>query len=676
MSHRVGYATPLVLLVLLTLASDATAQFPRRERTPNDTLRSTEVNDDRRVTFRIYAPQADEVTISGDWMGQGLGTDRELSKDDEGVWSINVGPLPPDFYSYSFTVDGVKTLDPKNPAIKQGINSLDNMFFLPGEEARFQETQAVPHGTIRQVWYDSNTLNMQRRMHVYTPPGYDSTSENYPVLYLLHGGGDEDSGWSTIGRAGFILDNLLAARKAKPMLIVMPNGSLPRPEFRSEEGRQPTPEQLAARRAELQNRFTRELVGDIVPFVEKNFRVQAEPQGRALAGLSMGGGQTLQVLTTHPDQFAYVAIWSAGLFGGNADEWEQRNEDFLAQADQVNDSVEWLEIVVGDQDFALNGSQALSEVFKKHGIEHDLRITGGGHTWINWRQYLHTLAQRLFVEGDVNDPADETAASAPGTANSSEDPSVGRAPEGFDVRRDGLDRGKIETIEYDSKTVGIPRKMVIYTPPGYSAEKEYPVLYLLHGIGDTETGWHEKGSADVILDNLHADGKVAPMIVVMPNGRATAAPPPENVFDRSQFAAFANFEHDLLRDVIPYVEANYSVKADHEHRALAGLSMGGGQSLNFGLANLDTFAWVGGFSSAPNTTRATELIDDPAAVREKLRLLWVSCGDRDRLMDISRSFHEALENMEIPHIWHVDSGGHTWDVWKNDLYLLARRLFR
>jgi enterochelin esterase-like enzyme len=251
-----------------------------------------------------------------------------------------------------------------------------------------------------------------------------------------------------------------------------------------------------------------------------------------------------------------------------------------------------------------------------------------------------------------------------------------RAPAGFDVRREGIERGKVETVEYDSKTVGARRKMIVYTPPGYSKESRYPVFYLLHGIGDDETGWTKKGSAEIILDNLYADKKLVPMIVVMPNGRASAEPQPANVFQEKVFRAFAAFEDDLLKDLIPYVEAHYPVQADREHRALAGLSMGGGQSLNFGLKHLDTFAWIGGFSSAPNTMRAAELVSQPEDAARNLRLLWVSCGDQDQLMGISKAFHTALEEMKVPHLWHVDSGGHEWPVWKNDLYLLAPMLFR
>jgi enterochelin esterase-like enzyme len=262
--------------------------------------------------------------------------------------------------------------------------------------------------------------------------------------------------------------------------------------------------------------------------------------------------------------------------------------------------------------------------------------------------------------------------------------SLAPAPAGFDVRRDGIERGKVETVEYDSKSVGVKRKMTIYTPPGYSKDTRYPVLYLLHGIGDDETGWTKKGSADMILDNLYADKKLVPMIVVMPNGRASAEPPPVNPFQGNVIQAYAAFEDDLLKDVIPYVEAHYSVRADREHRALAGVSMGGWQSLDFGLKHLDAFtwigglssAWIGGFSSAPNTKPAADLITDPDEVSKKLRLLWVSCGDKDHLLGISDRFHTALGEKKIPHIWHIDSGRHEWPVWKNDLYLFSQMLFR
>lgn len=250
------------------------------------------------------------------------------------------------------------------------------------------------------------------------------------------------------------------------------------------------------------------------------------------------------------------------------------------------------------------------------------------------------------------------------------------APEGFDKSREDVPHGKVETVTYPSKTVGNDRKMLVYTPPGYSSENKYPALYLLHGIGDDETGWHRKGSAEHILDNLIADKKIKPMVVVMPNGRAQPNDRAGGGFGRGQFEAFARFEKDLLTDIIPYMESKYSVATDREQRALAGLSMGGGQTFNFGLGNMDKFAYVGTFSAAPNTKPAEELVPDPAAVKDKLEVLWISCGDKDGLFRISKGVSRYLKEHDVPHIWHVDSGGHTWPVWKNDLYLFSQQIFR
>jgi enterochelin esterase-like enzyme len=308
------------------------------------------------------------------------------------------------------------------------------------------------------------------------------------------------------------------------------------------------------------------------------------------------------------------------------------------------------------------------------------------------------------------------------------------APKGFDTQRDSIERGKVEAVEYDSKSAGGKRRAVVYTPPGYSKESKYPVLYLLHGAGDDENGWTQKGAANVILDNLYADKKLVPMIVVMPNGfvRGPSAaailagalvkradtdkdgkvsreeflaaaeaifqeldkdktgkvdekqltealsrllPAPPAAAGRGRGAGFGfntdAFENDLLKELIPYVESHYPVKADAEHRAIAGLSMGGGQALGIGLKHLDKFGAVGGFSSAIFGRVAP---DESAA--KKLRVLWVSCGDTDTLMNASKSLHTSLEEKNVPHVWHVDSGGHTWPVWKNDLYLLSQMLFR
>ncbi len=248
-------------------------------------------------------------------------------------------------------------------------------------------------------------------------------------------------------------------------------------------------------------------------------------------------------------------------------------------------------------------------------------------------------------------------------------------PDGFDKSRDGIERGKLEMVEYDSKSVGTKRKANVYTPPGYSADRKYPVLYLLHGIGGDENEWRNGGHPDIILDNLIADKKAEPMIIVMPNGRAQKDDRPgPNAMGTAP--AFGQFDKDLLGSLIPFIESKYSVKADRDNRALAGLSMGGGQSLNFGLGNLDTFAWTGGFSSAPNTKPAAELVPDPDKATKALKLLWISCGNKDGLIRISQGVHTYLKEKKVPHTWHVDGHNHDFNHWKKALYQFAQMIFK
>ncbi len=249
-------------------------------------------------------------------------------------------------------------------------------------------------------------------------------------------------------------------------------------------------------------------------------------------------------------------------------------------------------------------------------------------------------------------------------------------PEGYDVRREGIEHGQVELIEYESTTVGIKRRAKVYTPPGYTKDQKYPVLYLLHGIGGDEHEWTRGGAPDVILDNLLADKKLVPMIVVLPNGRAAQEITSRDPIPK-QSPAFAAFEQDLLQDLIPFIDKTYSTQPNRESRALAGLSMGGGQSLNFGLNNLDTFAWVGGFSSAPNTKPPSELIKDADEATRKLKLLYVACGDQDGLFRISQGVHRMLDEKNVTHQYLVIPGGkHDFQVWKSDLYRFAQLLFQ
>ncbi|MBM3838464.1 MAG: esterase family protein [Verrucomicrobia bacterium] len=263
----------------------------------------------------------------------------------------------------------------------------------------------------------------------------------------------------------------------------------------------------------------------------------------------------------------------------------------------------------------------------------------------------------------------------PITLGPDDKPAFPAPAESFDKARESIAHGKLERVEYDSKSVGNKRKAVIYTPSGYTADTKYPVLYLLHGIGGDEEEWRRGGRPEIILDNLIADKKAVPMIIVMPNGRAQ---PNDRVGTNAMATApaFAKFDKDLLNDLLPFIESKYSVKKDRDSRALAGLSMGGGQSLNFGLANLDTFAWVGGFSSAPNTKPAAELVPDPDKATRQLKLLYLSCGNKDGLIRVSQGVHAYLKEKSVPHIWHVDEHAHDFQHWRKALYQFSQLIFK
>jgi len=260
-------------------------------------------------------------------------------------------------------------------------------------------------------------------------------------------------------------------------------------------------------------------------------------------------------------------------------------------------------------------------------------------------------------------------------------------PAGFNVRRDNIPHGELAAVQYDSKSLGTRRQFRVYTPPRYSADRKYPVLYLLHGIGGNDREWTEACHANNIIDNLIAEGKMEPMIVVFPNGNssitADAVSPgpgqagggrggPGGGFDSWD----TPFENDLLQDIIPYVESHYSVYTDREHRALAGLSMGGGQTLNIGLSHIDKFAWIGGFSSAPNTRAPADVVPDVPAAKQKLKLLWLGVGNKDGLIRISQGVHAYLKENGVPHVWHVDGNAHDTTEWDNNLYLFGQRIFK
>ncbi|MBN2476519.1 MAG: hypothetical protein JXB62_18030 [Pirellulales bacterium] len=378
----------VVMLAAATLSSLASAQDARPRRPQAD---SPEVAPDRHVTFRILAPKAESVRLGGgDIPGVGQGV--QMQKGDGGFWEAALGPIDPGAYRYRFDVDGVSVIDPRNPSTSQSNSNAWSLVYVPGSE--LTDTRDVPHGAVAEVTYYSNSLKRFRRMHVYTPPGYESGTDKYPVFYLLHGASDSDDSWTSVGRAGFILDNLIAAEKTRPMVVVMPAGHTRPFRFASRGGPRPPVDE-----------FTQDFLGDIMPQVEKGYRVYTDQKHLAIAGLSMGGAQTLNIAIRNLDRFGYIGVFSSGVFGitgrgfgaGEGPTWEEQHQDALGNA-ELKKGIELVWFATGREDFLIETSRATVDALKKHGFDVVYKETEGGHTWINWRQYLGEFAPLLFQE--------------------------------------------------------------------------------------------------------------------------------------------------------------------------------------------------------------------------------------------------------------------------------------
>jgi enterochelin esterase-like enzyme len=377
--------TRFVFCLLLTGALCAQGQQPPR---PPQFV-SPEVNSDGTVTFRLHAPEAAAVKLTGsDIPNNGQGA--PMTKGDEGVWHVTLGPLVPGAYRYTFSIGGVPVVDPRNPSISESNNNVWSLVVVPGSDVF--DVRNVPHGAVASVTYHSSALGRSRRMHVYTPPSYETSTAKYPVFYLLHGASDSDHSWSSVGRAGFILDNLIAAGKAKPMVVVMPAGHTTRGGFAMPTGA---------------DEFSRDFLNDVIPYIEKNYRVLTDRPNRAMAGLSMGGGQTLSIAIPHLDKFAYVGVFSSGLFQmfsprrPNAPApppgptWEEQNLKVLDDP-ALKKGLKLFWFGTGKDDFLLESSQKSVKLFQNHGFDVKYDETEGGHTWLVWRDYLQDFVPQLF----------------------------------------------------------------------------------------------------------------------------------------------------------------------------------------------------------------------------------------------------------------------------------------
>lgn len=339
---------------------------------------SPELLADHRVVFRLQAPRASEVLLTGEF----LETAKSLERDANGMWSVTIGPIEPETYHYNFTIDGVRTIDPLNPNLKTGstASTLSSVLEIPGDVTAFYGGQNVPHGDVRTHWYQSKSLDSLRRVTVYTPPGYDTSQARLPVLYLFHGANADETAWVKLGRANLILDNLLAAGKTKPFIVVMPFGY----------GVDPN----AGAQSDNTARFSKDLLQDVIPYIDARYRTLADRDSRAIVGLSMGGGEALSIGLNNIDQFSYVGGFSAAI--GQAAAFPKTYASLVADPQAANKKLRLLWVGCGTEDSLFAADKAFSDFLTANKVKHTFRQSGGAHTWMVWRRYLNEVAPLLF----------------------------------------------------------------------------------------------------------------------------------------------------------------------------------------------------------------------------------------------------------------------------------------
>jgi enterochelin esterase-like enzyme len=355
-------------------------------------IKSAEILPDNSVIFRLLSKDAGTVAVSGDWM-PGFGTSVPMVKNDTNLWTLTVGPLKPELYSYAFLIDGNRVLDTNNPLVKRDGTRNESMFLIPGVESDLYLVKNVPHGTLAKVWYESPSLKINRRMYIYTPAGYENSQVIYPVFYLLHGGGGDEDAWTTLGRTCQIMDNLISQGKAKPMIVVMPNGN---PGQAAAFTDAPVNITLSAPYDMGMGLFEESMVKDIIPYIESHYRVIADRDHRALAGLSMGGMQTLTLTGNYPTMFGYIGVMSMGLVDVSTMGLKPDPNQDVKFETLKNSGYKLYWVGVGKDDFLYNSVQILRSSLDKHGLKYTYRESTGGHSWANWRIYLSEFVPQLF----------------------------------------------------------------------------------------------------------------------------------------------------------------------------------------------------------------------------------------------------------------------------------------
>ena len=734
------------------------------------------VNPDNTVTFNLSAPQAKNVKISAQFAPKA-----DMTRLENGVWTITLGPVAPDIYPYCFEVDGVAVMDPQCPDWFPNEGFKNSMVDV--RAGKDHDVKSVPHGKVDYVDYWSETMGLHGKAIVYTPPTYDKNlDKKYPVFYLISGTTDTEEVYFKVGKMNLILDNLIAEGKAKEMIIVLPYGN-PSKYFPA-----------GTNTFTMGDMFSKDLLNDLMPYVESNYRTINDRENRAIGGFSRGGNQGLAFGLTNIDKFSYLCSYSSFT--------NMNIPGVYDDAKKTNSMINLFWLGCGTDDFLYGNAKEYMEFLDNKGIRNVQVFTHDmfGHTWMNARYFLSetfpllfnkeaseaAMSQTTAVKKPKKAKKEETKPAAPArpaapaagegqrltpevmaalfpagvvSPECNKDGSVtfrvqaanaekvelecqmfdGTKPmekgergvwsitvtpeqpdiypyafvidgtkiadpnnmelfpnEGFkyslvDVKGPQPDpqdlqkvpHGKVSYTWYTSNAVGFDRPVCIYTPAGYdpASDKKYPVLYLIHGMTDTYETWFKVGKVNNILDNLIAEGKAEEMIVVMPY----ANPYPEMMLrglaDRYDSMDTKLTTKEFTESVIPFIEANYNVYTDAEHRAIAGFSLGGRQTLACGLGNPDLFNYVCAFAPAIFGPEISSNFENgtyaPAAeLNEKLDLVWLSCGTSDFLYQSSLQLEKNFKDRGIEHKTMYPGGGHTWMNCRDYLTAIAQLLFK